>query len=455
MSKQNTQLENLTAERMVLGKILQAESSFWQVADVLQAAHFSRDIHQRIYQSVRDILTEGKKMSLALVESRIGSEYDEDGKSTASLLTALLRDAEDNESALEEVEQIIDLWRHRTLIATLEKGLKEAKKPGVIPTDLLAEMEVRIQDIGVNSQAEPLKSLGTIADRVMIRSTKSRNTGFVPGFDTGLTSLDEILGRIHEGDLGFIAAQPGDGKTLVGMQIAKRASLYTPVLYDQLEMRDEDMAARVLAGEANVSVAEIEQGSYDALARQDLLNARDQLKDSQIFIDDRPKQTIEQIRDRAVYMKRSKGLGLIVIDHLRLVQTGRRFNNKFDRMEYVTGEAKALAKHLGIACIVLSQVTRASQRRDDPFPQLTDMDGGGAADQDADWAISLFRRDRWLKHQKPDDMDSKDGRDWVEELRRWKNRIQIRVLKRRRGEDGETREFEFDGRRGQLREIER
>ena len=183
--------------------------------------------------------------------------------------------------------------------------------------------------------------------------------------------------------------------------------------------------------------------------------ARDRLMGTRVYIDDRPKLAIEQIRDRCVQIKRRHGLGLAVLDHLRLVRTFTKTKDKFERMEYVTGELKALAKDLGIAFLVLSQVTRSSQRRDDPFPKITDLDGGGAAEQDADWALGLFRRDRWLRNQRPLDMDSKEGREWADGMQRWKDRIEIKTLKRRRGSDGETREFGFDGRRGLITEVER
>lgn len=455
MSRNNNQLENIAAEQMILGKVLQSEASFWSVADVLQAQHFVRPIHQQVYQAIRDIFTEGKRMSLVLIESRIGPEYDEDRKSTSSLLTALLRDAENNESALDQVEVVVDLWRHRKLIATLEQGLKEAKKPGTVSTDLLADLEIRMKDISVNSQAEPLKSLGDIAKKTMTMSSKAKSSGIIPGFDTGLSSLDEILGRIHGGDLGFIGARPGDGKTVLGAQLAERASQYGPVLYFQLEMKDEDMARRALAAQTNVSVADIEAGAYDFDAMEELRAATERLQTSRVYIDDRAQLAVEQMRDRAIQMKRSKGLLCIVVDHIRLVRTFQKTRDRFDRVEVVTGALKWLAKDTDAAVIALSQVTRASQRREDPPPQLNDFDGGSSIEQDADWALALFRRDRWLKSQKPQNMDTTEGKEWAEEMTKHRGRIEVYCRKRRRGEDGEMRDFWFEGRRGILKEIER
>lgn len=422
--------------------------------DVIQPQHFHKDIHSRIYGAIRDILTEGKKLSLSLILSRVGEEYDDD-QSTMVLMTSYLRAVDDIMDWSTEVEVLVDKWRGRKLLQMLDDSIKTVKKPEMMSADLLADLEVRLQDISLNSQSEPVKSLGDIATRVVARSSKTKETGVVPGFDTGLPSLDGILGRIHAGDLGYCAARAGDGKTVLGLQLAMRAQQFMPAAFFELEMRDEDLTARALAGTSDVSVASIEAGDYDAFAFEDLKAARDKLAGVRLYIDDRPKLAVEQIRDRCVYLKRSKGLGLAVIDHIRLVRSFSKAHNKFDRMEYVSGELKALAKDLKIAIVVLSQVTRASQRRDDPFPTITDIDGGGAAEQDADWVITMLRRDRYLKNQKPNDTESREFRDWAEDMARWRNKIEIRCLKRRRGEDGETREFSFNGRRGLIEELER
>lgn len=447
-------LENLAAEQIVIGALLLSPASYWQVSDVLSAQHFVRPIHQQIFGAIKDILAENGKVSLAVIESRIGDEYD-DGKSTAAYLSALVRDAEDQGAALDGVEEIVDLWRQRKLIDLGKAIIKEAEKPEGKNPDLVTKIQARLEDISQNSQAEPVKWLGDIAERVVTKSKTTQSTGIIPGFDTGLPSLDEILGRIHGGDLGVAGGRAGDGKTVVGALLARRASLYGPAAYFNLEMPDEAMAAREIAGHTSLSVAQIDAGSYDAFQYEELLAARAVLKGSKVAIDDRPKLSIEQIYDRCLTIKRRYGLVCAVIDHLRLVRTRVRSHDRFERQEIITGEAKAMAKDLGIAVIVLSQVTRASQRRDDPSPQLNDFDGGSSVEQDADWALGLFRRDRWLKSQRPEDPESKEFQDWAADIARSKDRIQIQCLKRRRGADGEKRQFVFDGRAGLIREIER
>lgn len=447
-------LTNFEAERILIGKLLQNESLFWEIAGTLHNFHFARKIHDEIFTAIQTISYDGKKPTLSLLVARLGPEYD-DGASVMTLMTALIRDAADIENIDAEMRLVIELWQRRRMIELCEFSMKEAKRPDVDTGYMLADMEAAIKDISVNSQAEPLQTMAQITANVVKRSIKTQETGKAPGFDTGLPSLDEILGRIHPGDFGFICAKQGDAKTVLGLQIANRAQLFMPSIVFELEMRKEDLGRRALAGSSNVSVSQIEEGAYDMFAQEELIAAQVAFENSRCYVDDRPKLRIDQIYDRCMALKRSKGLGIVVIDHLRLVKATGKYNNKFDRIEYVTGEMKAMAKDLDIAVIALSQVTRNSQRRDDPSPTLTDTDGGASIEQDADWAIGLFRRDRHLKTIRPHDMETPEGQEWSKDWNACKGQIEMKILKRRRGDDGEMRKFQFDGRRGMILELER
>lgn len=443
---------NVAEERVILGRLLLSPDSFFLVADVLKAEHFAVGVHQRIYGAIRDILMDGKKLSLTMIESRVGEEYD-DGKSTMILMTGMLRDAEEG-GDLDGVDLIVDLWRHRQHIAELERALKEAKKPNANSADLIADHLAHVDDITSSSQSRPFQTLGQLAQRVALNSKKARETGVISGFDTGLPSLDQMLGRIHRGDLGVVGARQGDGKTIIGLQIANWAEKYDPAILFEYEMDQLDLAKRALAARTSLTVSQISEGSYDFDEAEEMAVALEAMQSSRCIIEAEPKMRLDQIRNRCLAVKRSRGLGLVVIDHLRLIRVGSRFNNKFDRIEHVTGELKSMAKDLDIAVIVLSQVTRASQRDDKhPEPGINDLDGGSSIEQDADWILGMFRRDRWLKTKKPYSMDSNEGRAWVEQMHQHRNKIEIAVLKRRRGEDGEMREFEFDGRAGLIREL--
>jgi replicative DNA helicase len=450
--------QNLPAERMILGALLRADAAYWKVADLLRPEHFALPIHGRVYAAIAALATDGKRIGLQALVARIGEEYD-DGQSTSFFLSALRRDAEDSDDGgvwQDMVDPVVDAYRKRRANDLLAWARSELAKPDSHGDDILADMKARLDEIEEGSNALPIKWIGEIAKRAVANSKTARDTNTLQGWDTGLAHLDEILGRIHPGDLGFVLAAPGDGKTVLGCQFARRVAILggTSIIF-QLEMRDEDLARRELAGESGLSVAEIEEGAYDFVAYDALMDAQDRLTRRRIAIDDRPKLRIEQIYDRCKLLKRTQGLSLAVVDHLRLVRTSARVRDKFERAEYVTGEMKAMAKDLGIAVVCLSQVTRSSQRRDDPTPQRSDGDGGSSIEQDADWAIAMLRRDRWLKPQRPHDEESSAYAEWLAKMNKARGRIELTILKRRRGEDGEKREFMFDGKAGLIREIEK
>lgn len=448
-------LFNIQAERLVLGKLLINKALFWEFNATLQSAHFYRPIHQKIYDTLFSLHSKGKEPTPRLMQSIIGPEYEGDN-STIMLLTALIRDAEDLDSINDEVFTVVDLWRRRRVKDICAQFNAEASKKETDTGYMLDDLANCIEDVSLSSQAEPIKKIGDIARTVMLKSKRANETGVSIGIDLGMPTLAEVMGTIHRGDLGYILAAQGDGKTVGGLQILRAAAQngFVGCLFE-LEMKDEDIAARELAGESDVSISNIEEGTYDAFGYDNLQVALDAMKDLPIYIDDKPKQTIERICERAVMLKRTKGLSLVVIDHMRLVQTMRRFNNKFDRIEYVSGELKSLAKSEDLAVVGLSQVTRASQRRDNPVPMISDSDLGSAVEQDADWALSFFRRDRYLKESEPQDRESQEHREWVLEYMKHKGLVEIRGLKRRRGQPGEMRRMGFDGPRYRLNELER
>lgn len=398
---------------------------------------------------------EGKAVSFRTIQARVGAEYD-DGKSTITLITALVRDVEDVEGVDNYVSVIVDLWRRRRTIEVAKQFAAEALKPSVDSSYMLTDLENCIKDISTNSQEEPLLTIGQHAAALMERSAETQRSGRVVAINPGLPSLYEIMGSIHPGDLGYVIAPQGGGKTVMGLQFLKGAAEDGfPGLMEQLEMKGQQMAARALAGDTSIAISDIEEGSYDMYGLDALREAVAAMSHLPIYVDDRPLLTVEKIREKCTTLKRKKGLGMVVIDHMRLVQTSKRSLNKFDRIEYVSSYLKAMAKELEIAVIGLSQVTRASQRRDDPFPAITDSDLGAAVEQDADWAIAMFRRETWLNKQKPLYFNPQDEEHakWAQEHARWRGKVEIRCLKRRRGAPDETREFGFDGARYRIYEL--
>ncbi|EFO30125.1 putative replicative DNA helicase [Roseibium sp. TrichSKD4] len=456
--------QTIMAERSVLGSLLDNPSAYFEVLETLKAEHFIRPINQRIYEAMGSILSAGKKASLNLLVARIGDEYEEDGRDgllTLNYLTALLRESQSGEtvSPMDFVDIIVDAWRARALDETANWVKKELAKPGADSYDVLCAMKERVDGINLNSQAEPSVTLGQSVSAAVRSSLMANEQDQVPGCDTGLPTLDEIMGRAFPRDLGAIAAPQGGGKTVLAMQLARRWQYFDPVGFFQAEMDHERMSSRVLSSESGVGLKSIISGTYEFFDRENITEAERRLSEERIHIDDRPKLALEVIYERLMLWKHRYGIGSCFIDHLRLIRSRARFSNKFERMEHVTSECKSFAKELGITVVLLSQVTRQAQRRDDPSLHLSDLDGGGALEQDADWVIATVRRDEWLKDRKPhcnsyeEECGDKDFLSWLDKYNKAKGKCELTMIKNRNGARGEKREFIFNGPAFRIEEL--
>lgn len=453
MRTKSAPLTNLVAEKHLLGGLLKSETAFWQVSNLLRPDHFSNSIHQQIYSAVRDICTEGKRLSLALVSSRLPEE-DDGGKSMPAYLSVLLANSEDGGSPLDYVDGVVETWARRRLIEMAKAIESEALSGSKAAADVIADAAIKISDVSQGSEVQPAKELKEILQRVVGRAGDAyRDEEFVPGFDTGLPSLDEICGRFMPGDLIFVGGSQGDGKSACATQIAMRAAQRVNVLFFQLEMQDEDMGRRLLAAESGLSVSEIEEGAFDFNAFDKMVTAQRKLESSKLFIDDRPRLKMAQIRARSLAMKNSSGLGMMLVDHLRLVQADGKVRDQFERTEYVTGSLKSLAKELKVPVICMAQRTRSSQDREDPMPRVADFFGGGSIEQDADGIVALWRRDLWLKQREPRHSDEKGHDAWLKDIENCRNIIEAISLKRRRGQSLERRRFKWSGQSTRLEEI--
>lgn len=433
----------LGAERSFLGALLNSPHGFWQVQDRLRSDQFAAPIHREIFSVVCDLSFAGQSVGFQTVSNRLPEEYGE-GESTPAYLSALIHNAS-GLSAGDFAEQIAEAAGRRELLRIGEALIKAAKTSDRSALDHAGEAETALLEMMSATAAKRPRAIGDLAKVVRKSAIEAKQSDIMPGFDTGLPSLDEILGLIMPGDFGAILAAQGEGKTAFMTQIGVRAAHRRPVLMFQLEMPGEAIAARELGREAGLSVREIHEGafSFDGMAALEAAEAT--LGPIPFYIHDQPRMTMKQIRSVSIAMKRTSGLGMVIIDHFRLIKSdSKSFKDRFERQAEISGECKALAKELEIPVMALVQRTRTAQRRDDPTPHVDDADAP-AIEQDADFIVGLWRKATWLARNKPNQHDGEKMDKWLADIRRAKNTADVIVLKRRRGPAGETRELGWIG----------
>lgn len=372
----------------------------------------------------------------------------------AAYLAALSANA-DGLNVTDFADQIAELASRRQIIIACESASKAARVGDLNAIDIAGDMESCLLDIMKTSAPKRPVKIADLVNGVRSTAASTRESGKMPGFDTGIGALDEIAGLIMPGDLWAIIASQGEGKTSLATQIGMRAAQTRPVLMVELEMAGEQVAARELAAESGITVRAIHEGSYNK-AEGDFLNqATLDLAKPDFWILDDPKLSVRQIRSHALAMKRTTGLGCLIIDHLRLIRSEtRNIRDRWERQAEVTGDLKILAKELGIPVIILAQRTRTAQRRDDPTPMVDDADAP-SLDQDCDTIIGLWRRETWLRRNKPHpNSKQEDVEKWEHEIGRCSETAEVIALKRRRGKAHVPRVIKWDGPRTRFSDLD-
>lgn len=443
--RQEAPLTAIGAEKSLLGALIASPHTFWEIDLRIRADQFALALHREIFSVIRDLSYEGKAIAFQSVSNRLPDEYG-DGESTPAYLSALIHNAV-GLGANDFADQVAEVAGRRELDRIGKAMQKAALSIDGSAMDHAAEAESALLDMMQITAAKQARSIGDLAEAVHRQAVYTKQTDRMPGFNTGLDSLDEILGLIMPGDFGAIQASQGDGKTSLATQIGVQAAkLGRPALMFQLEMGAEQIAARELGRRAGVSVREINEGAFTFDGAHAIKTATAAMKDLPFYILDEARMTMKHIRNRAIAFKRRQGhLGLIIVDHLRLVRSDNsRSKDRFERQGEISGDMKSLAKELDCAVLALVQRTRTSQRRDDPTPHIDDADSP-AIEQDADWIVGVWRKATWLLRNKPSHDGGEEWDKWQADLRKAKNIADMIVLKRRRGPAGEQRQFGWIG----------
>ena len=276
--------------------------------------------------------------------------------------------------------------------------------------------------------------------RVVVVAEAARNnaTG-VTGIATGFADLDKMLGGLQRCDLVIVAGRPAMGKTALATKIATNAAAGGKnAAFFSLEMSNEQLGARVLAGETGIASDWVRRGALSGEQMRRLNEAQRETAWLPLNIDDTPAQAIAGLRSRARRHKRRAGLDLIVIDYLQLLvaapRDGRADQNRVQEVSEITRGLKALAKELEVPVVALSQLSRAVEARDDKRPLLSDLRELGSIEQDADVVIFVYREEYYLREPPLGDADKHAA--WQAKMAECRNKAEVIVAKHRNGPVG-------------------
>jgi replicative DNA helicase len=457
---------NIEAEQALLGAVLVNNEAYYRVSDFLEPKHFFEPIHQRIFELAGGLVRANKLATPVTLKTFLPADVDIAGLSLNQYLARLAAEATTIINAEDYGRTVYDLSIRRDLIAIGEDMVNLAYDAPVESTPIshIEDAERRLYEIaetgrydsGFQRFAQALTTAVDMAARAYQRD------GSLSGLATGLTDLDSRMGGLQPSDLIILAGRPGMGKsalaTNIAYNIAKawagevRADGHMATVnggivgFFSLEMSAEQLATRIISEQTGIPSNKIRRGGIDEGDFEKIKDVSIELQNLPFYVDETGGLSIGQLAARARRLKRQRGLDLLVVDYVQLLQgsSRRSSENRVQEITEITTRLKALAKELNIPILALSQLSRQVENREDKRPQLSDLRESGSIEQDADVVLFVFREEYYHAMRKPLESNREKFTEWEAEGNRVEGKAEIIIGKQRHGPTG-TVELQFDG----------
>lgn len=412
---------SLEAEKAVIGCILQDNKALAASAEIVKAEDFYFDANREIYAVSMELFNENTPVDMVTVSDRL-TRYDKlDAVGGITYLTSLAMSI----TTTENIGYYARIIKEKSVLRRLSKTATAINSIAVAQdseTETVLERATQmIIDVASDSNKSDIVPVSeiimeTYQEMVENASNPDKLTGLATGFD----ELNRRCGGFHGGEFILIAGRPGMGKSSFAVNIAEYVSIAdgkTVALFN-LEMPKDALLKRILCSQALIDANKIITGKIEGDDWARLGRVLDKIAAAPLYIDDSSVVTVSEIRAKCQRLKQTKGLAMVVIDYLQLMQGSGRGESRQQEISDISRSLKIMAKELEVPVIALSQLSRASETRQDKRPMLSDIRESGAIEQDADMVIFLYR----------DEYYNKDTED--------KNLAEVIIAKHRAGETG-------------------
>ena len=447
---------NLPAEQNLLGALLLDNGVMERIDDRLRAEHFYDPLHGRIFSTMMRLIDRGQLANPVTLKTFFSATEEGQTTEIEDYLGELADGVISIAQAADYASTIYETHLRRELIRIGDDVISDASHPDVdLPaTHQIETAEAKLFQLAETGEAGAgLRSFENVSAAAINQAAIALTSdGGLSGYSTGLTGLNTKMGGLHRSDLIILAGRPAMGKSALATNIAFHVATTTrtgetaaPVAFFSLEMAAEQLGTRILSERARIDSNSIRQGQLSSEEFDRLIEASDALSTAPFFIDDTPSLSVSQVASRARRMKRTTGLGLIVIDYLQLLmpQLGVRPENRVQEISNISRALKAMAKELDVPVLALSQLSRAVEQREDKRPTLADLRESGSIEQDADVVLFVYRDEYYLAKKEPE-RESHESEEkfnlrydlYRERLEKAHNKAEVIIGKQRHGPTG-------------------
>jgi replicative DNA helicase len=388
---------NLEAEQSVLGAILLDEQCLDSVLDILSVEDFYHEGHRVVFEAMCRMVDRARPIDLVTLNEELARSGVLE-KAGGMPYVAQLADGMPRTVNVEHYATIVrERGTLRALIRGSEQIIENCLASDEEPAEILDKAENIVFQISEGRQRSGFSELSGLVQEGLkkLEEAQQQGSGY-GGLATGFERLDELTDGLQAGELIIVAARPSMGKTAMALNIAQHAALRLGknVAIFSLEMSASQLAQRMLCTRARVDSQKVRRKLLRPEDWQKLAEAAGRLSSAGIFIDDSPGINVLEIRTKSRRLKMEKGLDLVIVDYLQLMQGVGRFENRNLEVSAISRSLKGLAKELDVPLIALSQLSRAPESRSNRRPQLSDLRESGSLEQDADVVAFIYREEQ-------------------------------------------------------------
>jgi replicative DNA helicase len=392
-----TTSSSMESEEIVLSAVLQNNAVINRLAQVLKTEDFYHNAHKEWYAGMLALADANSSISPTLLANKLGRPDD------SKTLEALKAKCSDPNTVEDYLKVVMEKSLHRKMAKIGQKMWSASSEQKNSPDEIFESATVELFKLFSTMENKSFRTVHDAGTSLLerIETVASSDRGLT-GLSTGFTDINTLTAGLHDENLIIVAGRPGQGKSALGMGVAKNVAVLekAPVAFFSLEMSTEELVQRLLSSEARVASQKLRKPKELSKQEWQRLNYSLQyLSTADIFIDDTPMITPMQIRAKCrqlqfELMLQGKRLQLIVVDYLQLMSSSERRENRQQEVTLISRELKTLAKEMKCPVIALSQLNRQSEKRDDGRPKLTDLRESGAIEQDADVVMFIYREEQ-------------------------------------------------------------
>lgn len=386
---------DIDSEKAILNVMLTDSESAEIAIDILIPEDFYMKEHQEIFRAVKKMYFDGVQIDTLTVYSRLEEMKSAEVIGGRSYLYEITQDIVNNKAATDYAKNIIKKAKMRRLIAAANDIRSAAFDGTEDPEMVLDAAERTIYNIAAKQAAKDYQQIGQVLENSLIEIENTvTHKGKAGGVKTGFNRIDSIVGGFKPGQMIVLAARPGMGKTALALNVAVNAARdEKTVLIFSMEMTNIDLGNRFLSMSSNIDLQSMGKGDLSPEDMEMLVEGMESLGDKNIYMADTQNLTILDMKNKCRRLKKEKGLDLIIIDYLQLMNAPIKSDNREREISYLSRSVKQMAIEIGVPIILLSQLSREVEKRKKHTPQLADLRESGAIEQDADIVMFIKRED--------------------------------------------------------------